>query len=293
MEILRVYQTQNPSYTRNRAIDPVGILVHSTGANNPNCKRYVDAEEYLGRNQYGNHWNKTSATKSVHAFIGYDKDKRVVVAQTLPYDRACWGAGKGSKGSANYNPQAHLQFEICQSSATDSEYYWRAIAVAEEYCAHLCKLFGWGVDRITSHKEAHAAGYASNHGDPQSWMTNFGDDMDKFRARVASRIKGENQPADVVEKIPDREPTATEKTPPVSRQEVSTVVVELHILSTGSKGQEVKTLQRLLNAMGYKCGGVDGIFGANTEKAVKSFQKSEKLDADGVVGKNTWAALLK
>lgn len=188
MEIIQVYQTKNPSYTRNRSITPVGVFVHSTGANNRNLKRYVDAEERLGKNQYNNHWNKTDANKSVHAFIGYDKNNKVIVAQTLPYDRACWGAGGGTKGSYNYDPQAHLQFEICQGSDTDSDYYWKAITVAEEYCAYLCNLYGWGADKITSHAEAHKAGYASNHGDPISWMKKFGDNMDKFRERVAKRL---------------------------------------------------------------------------------------------------------
>lgn len=188
MEILQAYQTKNPSYTRNRSISPVGVFVHSTGANNKYLKRYVDAPDRLGKNEYGNHWNQSSATKSVHAWIGYDKNKEVIVAHTLPYDRACWGAGSGSKGSYNYDPQAFIQFEICEGSSTDSDYYWKAIAVAEEYCAYLCKMFGWTTKNITSHYEAHAAGYASNHGDPRSWMNKFGDSMDKFRARVAARL---------------------------------------------------------------------------------------------------------
>ena len=188
MEILQVYQTKNPSYTRNRSISPVGVFVHSTGANNKYLKRYVDAPDRLGKNEYNNHWNQSSATKSVHAWIGYDKNKEVIVANTLPYDRACWGAGSGKKGSYNYDPQAYIQFEICEGSKTDSDYYWKAIAVAEEYCAYLCKLYGWTTKNITSHYEAHAAGYASNHGDPRDWMKNFGDSMDKFRERVAVRL---------------------------------------------------------------------------------------------------------
>lgn len=295
MNILRVYQTKNPSYTRNRSIDPIGILVHSTGKNNPKCMRYVDAVEYLGKNPYNNHWNKDTATKSVHAFIGYDKDENVVVAQTLPYDRACWGAGKGSKGSANYDPQAHLQFEICESGEDDAEYYWKAIAVAEEYCAHLCKLFGWTADNITSHKEACADGYASNHGDPHSWMKNFGDNMDKFRERVSVRLNGENPPVKVVEKNPEQEHAETEKTAQQGDLEAGTVSITLNVLKRGKKGAQVRTLQRLLRALGYSVGnsGVDGDFGSATQKAVEKFQKDRKLTADGVCGKNTWAALLK
>lgn len=287
MEILQAYQTKNPSYTRNRAIKPVGILVHSTGAVNRSLKRYVDSVERLGQNQYGNHWNKSSATKSVHAFIGHDKDGEVIVVNTLPYDRACWGAGKGSKGSANYDPQAHIQFEICQGSDDDSDYYWKAITVAEEYCVYLCKEFGWTADNITSHKEAHAAGYANNHGDPHSWMVKFGDNMAKFRTRVAMRLGGS------VPEVKVEEAKAEEKPARVDESRGTGVTVELNTLRGGSTGQQVKTLQRLLNSMGYACGAVDGIFGDKTLVAVKKFQTAERLDVDGVVGRDTWTALLK
>ena len=81
--------------------------------------------------------------------------------------------------------------------------------------------------------------------------------------------------------------------PTSNTAEVKTVTVELSTLRKGSKGQEVKTLQRLLNSMGYDCGAVDGIFGDNTLVAAKKFQRAEGLEVDGVVGKNTWTKLLK
>ena len=56
-------------------------------------------------------------------------------------------------------------------------------------------------------------------------------------------------------------------------------------LRKGSKGEEVKTLQRLLGLA------VDGVFGMYTEKAVKEFQLKHGLAADGVVGTKTWEAL--
>lgn len=188
MEIIQAIMTKNRSYTQNNSINPVGILVHSTSANNQYLKRYVDAPDRLGKNQYNNHWNSSSATKSMHAFIGYDKNKKIIVAQTLPYDRACWGCGAAEKGSYNYNPHAHLQFEICEGENDDKDYYWNAIAVAEEYCAYLCRMFGWDASNITSHVEAHKAGYANNHDDPEEWMSHFGDNMKKFRERVQKRL---------------------------------------------------------------------------------------------------------
>ena len=289
MRIIQAFQTKNRSYKKNRAITPVGIMVHSTGANNPNLSRYVDDVERLGKNKYHNHWNSVLATKSVHAWIGYDRNNEVIVAQALPYTMACWGAGKGKKGSANYDPQAHLQFEICQGSNTDWPYYWKAISVAEAYCAYLCQQYGWGVDKITSHVEAHADGYASNHGDPESWMKFFGDDMDMFRARVAMRL------ALAGAIIPDIEemPIQADKTAVNENLGVKTVKVELQQLKSGSKGTQVKTLQRLLNSMFYDCGTVDGVWGTKTNKAVLAFQKDKGLEADGIVGAKTWEALLK
>lgn len=193
MRLETVYQTKNRCYIKGQTADQVGILVHSTGAVNKNVKRYVDAPELLGVNQYGNHWNSEAADKCMHAFIGLDKDGEMITVETLPYEYACWGSGKGKNGSYNYNPTAHVQFEICQGSNADEAYYRRAIKEAEEYCAYLCRKFGWKADRITSHKEAADAGYASNHGDPQSWMKNFGDDMDQFRARVAALLGEETE----------------------------------------------------------------------------------------------------
>lgn len=72
-----------------------------------------------------------------------------------------------------------------------------------------------------------------------------------------------------------------------------TVMIELSVLKKGSKGEQVKTLQRLLTAMGYPCGAVDGDFGNNTLAGVKAFQRGNKLAVDGSVGPATWTALLK
>lgn len=59
----------------------------------------------------------------------------------------------------------------------------------------------------------------------------------------------------------------------------------MNVLKIGSKGQDVRTLQRALSLT------VDGIFGPKTEAAVKAFQKSHGLVGDGIVGAKTWAAL--
>lgn len=62
------------------------------------------------------------------------------------------------------------------------------------------------------------------------------------------------------------------------------------VLREGDKGDDVKVLQRALWDAGYALN-PDGDFGPRTRAAVLSFQKARKLTVDGVVGKNTWAAL--
>ena len=56
----------------------------------------------------------------------------------------------------------------------------------------------------------------------------------------------------------------------------------------GSAGNPVRRAQKRLTLGGYDTGGVDGIFGAKTETAVKRFQKDRGLTQDGIVGPNTW-----
>lgn len=60
---------------------------------------------------------------------------------------------------------------------------------------------------------------------------------------------------------------------------------------SGSTGNDVKELQRALKEKGFDPQGTDGKFGENTRKAVVAFQKANGLKADGVVGKDTLAAL--
>ncbi len=58
----------------------------------------------------------------------------------------------------------------------------------------------------------------------------------------------------------------------------------------GSKGDDVKELQTVLNSKGYNLD-VDGVFGSKTQAAVRDYQSKNKLQVDGIVGTNTWASL--
>lgn len=66
----------------------------------------------------------------------------------------------------------------------------------------------------------------------------------------------------------------------------------INSVSLGDSGSDVTNVQKRLIQLNYLSGKSDGYFGSGTEKAVKSFQKNNKLTQDGKVGKNTMNVLL-
>lgn len=65
----------------------------------------------------------------------------------------------------------------------------------------------------------------------------------------------------------------------------------MRILQRGDTGSDVRTVQTALTRAGYAPGRIDGIFGSNTERAVKQFQRVLGLRQDGIVGPRTWEFL--
>ena len=95
------YAKNNLCYKANRKMpagSPAGIIVHSTGANNPNLWRYVDKPDIVGANPYGTHWNVPMPIGGdgkptqicCHAFVGKDKNGAVHAAKILPWAMCCW-----------------------------------------------------------------------------------------------------------------------------------------------------------------------------------------------------------
>lgn len=62
-------------------------------------------------------------------------------------------------------------------------------------------------------------------------------------------------------------------------------------IQMGSRGAYVMIAQDDLNTLGYKTGGLDGIFGSNTQTAVRNYQQNKGLAVDGIIGCNTWRSL--
>ena len=193
MKIIQQYLTRNECYRAGRTIRPHGIMVHSTGANNPSVARYVPGDDVIGRNQYGNDWDRPGLEKCAHAFVGKFADGSVGTVQTLPWNRRGWHCGRGKNGSAN---DTHISFEICEDGLEDASYFEAVYQEAVELTTYLCKKYSLdpladGV--VICHREGYRRGIASNHGDVLHWFPKFGKTMDNFRADVARWMEGEDE----------------------------------------------------------------------------------------------------
>lgn len=199
MNLNKLILTENACYKAGRKITVKGIMVHSTGANNPWLKRYVGPDDgKLGKNQYNNHWNTYhpgGREVCVHGFIGKLADGTVATYQCLPWDHRGWHAG----GSAN---NTHIGFEICEDDLTDGTYFAKVYKEAVELCAYLCKQYGLTEKNIICHSEGYKQGVASNHGDVMHWFPKHGKSMDTFRAEVKALLT-----TDVKEDEPTQEET--------------------------------------------------------------------------------------
>ena len=190
MRLRQQYLTRNDCYRAGKTIRVKGVMVHSTGANNPRVSRYVPGDGELGRNTGGNHWDQPGKL-CVHALVGRFADGGVGTVQTLPWNRRAWHCGSGRKGSGN---DTHIAFEICEDGLTDPAYFQAVYWEAVELTAMLCKEYGLdpladGV--VICHAEGCKRGIASNHGDVLHWFPRHGKNMDDFRSDVARTMKGE------------------------------------------------------------------------------------------------------
>jgi peptidoglycan LD-endopeptidase CwlK len=86
--------------------------------------------------------------------------------------------------------------------------------------------------------------------------------------------------------------TQSQVNPQANSAQSSQYPLPNEILKRGSRGEAVKQLQRALNAARFKCGQVDGIYGAKTEDAVRRFQMVySPYEVDGIYGPKTKAKL--
>ena len=186
MDLNKLYLTENECFKVGKSMTPKGIMVHSTGANNPNLRRYVGPDDgKLGLNPYGNHWNQfrpDGRQVCVHAFIGKIADGTVATYQTLPWDYVGWHSG----GAAN---NTHIGFEICEDGLDDKDYFAAVYKEAVKLCVYLCRKFDLNAKDIIDHSEGYKLGIAGNHADVGHWFKRHGKSMDDFRADVLDALE--------------------------------------------------------------------------------------------------------
>ena len=190
-----------------------GVLWHSTGANNPTLKRYVQPSdtkptadtyskakwlEVLGTNTNKNDWNHIDREAGLNYWIGKLADGTVAAVQTMPDNYRPWGCGSSSKGSCN---DGWIQFEICEDALTDKTYFNAAYKEACELTAYLCKTHNLNPTGTTTHKgvtvpvilchaDSYNLGLGSNHGDVLHWFKKHGKTMADVRTDVAKLLNG-------------------------------------------------------------------------------------------------------
>lgn len=194
MDFNKLYLTENECFKAGKTMTPKGIMVHSTGANNPYLRRYVGPDDgRLGPNLYGNHWNQArpdGRQVCAHAFIGRLADGTVATYQTLPWDYVGWHSGSGFLGKAkNANNTGYIGFEICEGGLDDKDYFAAVYKEAVELCVYLCRKFNLSAYDIIDHSEGHKRGIASNHADVGHWFKRHGKTMDDFRADVLDALE--------------------------------------------------------------------------------------------------------
>lgn len=198
--------TNSTCYKGTKKMTPKGILWHSTGANNPNLKRYVQPSEndsnyenlisLLGINKSKNDWNHKVRQAGLNAWIGKLVDGTVATVQTMPWNYKPWGCGNGTYGSCN---DGWIQFEICEDDLTNQDYFNKVYKEACELTAYLCKEYnldpigiieykGHLLPTILCHADSHKFGFGSNHGDIYTWFNKYGKNMDTVREDVCKLL---------------------------------------------------------------------------------------------------------
>ena len=285
-------QTQSTCYKGTRKMAIKGILWHSTGANNPNLKRYVQPSdtkpsadtyskakwlEVLGKNSNNNDMNHIYREMGMNAWIGKLADGTVACIQTMPWDYRPWGCASGNKGSCN---DGWIQFEICEDGLTDQNYFNKIYKEACEITAYLCKLYdidpkgfvthnGVKVPTILCHQDSYQLGLGSNHGDIYHWFPKFGKSMETVRTDVAALLKITSNS------------TTSSKAPQVT-ESTSTAVKTYKVITEINKYTNATDAAAQKNALNTKLAigtyyiytkyptGVNGMYNISTDKTGKS-----------------------
>ena len=184
MNLKQCFLKKNECYIIGAKIIVQGLMLHSTGANNPNISRYVPLEIATPNNW--DTYKPGGREVCVHGFIGRLLNGTIASVQTLPWNMRGWHCA----GKAN---NTHIGIEICEDGLEDLNYFNKVYNEAVELFAYLCKMYNLDPStQIICHCEGHKKGIASNHADVMHWFPKHGKSMDTFREDVKLIITRQN-----------------------------------------------------------------------------------------------------
>ena len=208
MKLIKCYMN-NSSWLKAKPfkITVKGVLIHSTGANNPTLKRYCQPDndatnrkellKIIGINAYNNDYNHIRSDVGVSFWIGKLADGSIATIQAGPDNIKQWGCG----GSLN---NTHIQVEICEDNLKNKEYFNLIYNELIDLCVYLCEKYNIDplayftynkkkVSTIIDHAGSYKLGMGSNHSDIGHWFSRYlGDNyLEKIKNDINSKMKGE------------------------------------------------------------------------------------------------------
>ncbi len=252
------------------------IVIHYTGNDG-------DTDE-----NNGNYFANNSVGASAHYFIDDDS-----VTMSVEEKNIAWHCGANKYYHSKCRNSNSIGIEICDDVRNGTVYpSAKTIENVVVFTKSLMKKYSIPAENVIRHYDV------SHKLCPAYWCGSDAKDK-KWKSEFWNKLSG--AASDTTKVTTESTPANTTTT---AKSEVIKVKVNMQKIYKGNssnrKGQ-VETLQRLLNELkngsGYRGKDgkkltVDGDFGTNTDYAVRAYQKAHKLEVDGVVGQNTWNALL-
>ena len=247
------------------------------------------------------------------------------VVEGLPFDRSCYAAGDGRYGFGNAKT---INIEICYSKSGGDNFI-EAEKLAAEYIAMLLKQYGWGIDRVRTH-QSWSGKYCPHRTLDYGWerflniVKEYYDGSELQPTPTPSpeptpKQSGNDTIKGIQQWLNDNYNTGIAVDGYYGSQTKKALVKALQTefnrqfgtrlavdgifgeqsknacrnIKQGAKGNITRIIQSMLYCKGYNTNGIEGIFGQATDGAVRRFQANSGLNADGVVGKLTFAKLFE
>ena len=253
------------------SLQPTGIVIHDTddpGGTAQNNRDYFN--------------NYASAQASAHYFVDWNQ-----AIQAIPENEVAWHAGPTANSK-------YLGVEMCVPYGTDQAKFNEVYQNTVELVASICKRYGWNSNNIHSHKWVSETYGETDHTDPIGYLNEYGKTWDQLLSDIQKAIDGTSSGNNPTQPgasgdIADLQTILNNNGYghlTVDNQAGAATIAACPLLKSGSSGDVVKWVQKKLGVS------ADGIFGNATKQAVIKFQNTNSIEADGIIGKMTWAKLL-